>query len=58
MRKIIIDTNILISFLTDRNLIQQQKAATLFTDAVNFKKEIYVQQEVISKFRPREKWPF
>ncbi|MCK5231601.1 MAG: hypothetical protein KAR13_15115 [Desulfobulbaceae bacterium] len=38
MKKIIIDTNVLISFLTDRNLTQQEKAATLFSEAANLKK--------------------
>ena len=50
MKKIIIDTNVLISFLTDRNLTQQEKAATLFSEAANLKKEIIFHQEVISEF--------
>ena len=49
MKKVIIDTNILISFLTDRNLSQQDIAAKLFNDAVALKKEILCQQEVLSE---------
>ncbi len=50
MKKIIIDTNLLLSFLTDRNLPQQETAAMLFNDAAALKKEILCQQEVLSEF--------
>ena len=50
MKKVIIDTNILLSFLTDRNLAQQDTAAKIFNDAAALKKEILCQQEVLSEF--------
>ncbi len=50
MKKIIVDTNVLISFLTDRNFDQQKKATSLFTSAANLKNELIFQQEVISEF--------
>ena len=50
MQKIILDTNVLISFLTDRNLAQQEKAAEIFSQAAALQTEILCQQEVISEF--------
>lgn len=50
MKKVIIDTNVLISFVTDRNLAQQKKAAALFNEAAALKNEIICQQEVLSEF--------
>jgi len=50
MKKIVLDTNVLISFLTDRNLDQQEKAAAIFSRAAALQTEILCQQEVISEF--------
>lgn len=50
MKKIILDTNVLISFLTDRNLAQQEKAEEIFAQAAALRTEILCQQEVISEF--------
>jgi predicted nucleic acid-binding protein len=50
MKKIVLDTNVLISFLTDRNLAQQEKAAEIFSRAAALQTEILCQQEVISEF--------
>ena len=38
MKTYILDTNALISFLTDRNLDQQVKIAKVFNDAAKLKK--------------------
>lgn len=50
MKKIILDTNVLISFLTDRNLAQQNKAEEIFAQAAALKTVILCQHEVISEF--------
>ena len=50
MTKIVLDTNVLISFLTDRNVAQQEKAAAIFSLAAASQTEILCQQEVISEF--------
>jgi len=50
MKKIILDTNVLISFLTDRDLAQQEKAEEIFAQAAALRTEILCQQEVISEF--------
>lgn len=50
MKKLVLDTNVLISFLTDRNLAQQEKAAEIFSQAAALQTEILCQQEVISEF--------
>lgn len=50
MKKIILDTNVLISFLTDRNLAQQNKAEEIFAQAAALRTEILCQQEVLSEF--------
>jgi predicted nucleic acid-binding protein len=50
MKKIVLDTNVLISFLTDRNLAQQEKAAEIFARAAALRTTILCQQEVISEF--------
>lgn len=50
MKKIIIDTNALISFVTDRNLNQQKKIARLFLDAAKLKLTIQCHHHVISEF--------
>jgi predicted nucleic acid-binding protein len=50
MKKIVLDTNVLISFLTDRNVAQQEKAAAIFSRVAASQTEILCQQEVISEF--------
>ncbi len=50
MKKVIIDTNSLISFVTDRNLPQQKKTAMLFEEAASLKKIIICHPNVISEF--------
>lgn len=50
MKQIIIDTNCLISFVTDRNIIQQQKIAHLLTDAAKLRQTIICHHHVLSEF--------
>jgi len=50
MKKIIIDTNGLISFVTDRNIEQQKKIAQLLQDAAKLKITIQCHHHVISEF--------
>lgn len=50
MKRVIIDTNGLISFVTDRNPKQQQKIAQLFADAATLKKIILCNHHVLSEF--------
>jgi predicted nucleic acid-binding protein len=50
MKKIIIDTNCLLSFVTDRNLEQQEKVSKLFLEAVQLKTVILCHHHVISEF--------
>jgi len=50
MKKIIIDTNGLISFVTNRNIQQQNKIAHLLQDASNLKIIIQCHHHVISEF--------
>ena len=50
MKKYIIDTNALISFVTDRNPDQQQKVAPLFESAANLKALILCHQYVLTEF--------
>jgi len=50
MKKIIIDTNGLISFVTDRNIEQQQKIAQIFKDAARLKTIIICHHHVLSEF--------
>ncbi len=50
MKKIIIDTNSLISFVTDRSPIQQEKVAILFESAAHLKLSIICHQNVITEF--------
>ncbi len=49
MRKWIIDTNTLISFITDRNPERQIIAAKVFKDAARLNCKIYCHQHVISE---------
>ncbi len=50
MIRYVIDTNALISFVTDRNLEQQQKIAQLFEAAAHVKAVIYCHQHVLTEF--------
>jgi len=50
MKKIILDTNVLISFVTSRNPEQQEKADRIFTEAVELKQLLICHQEVLSEF--------
>jgi predicted nucleic-acid-binding protein len=50
VKKYIIDTNALISFVTDRNPDQQQKIAPLFESAAHLKALILCHQNVLTEF--------
>lgn len=50
MKKIIIDTNCLISFVSDRNIEQQEKIADLFLKSKQLKKRVLCHHHVISEF--------
>lgn len=50
MKKYIIDTNALISFVTDRNMAQQQQIAPLFESAANLKALVLCHQYVLTEF--------
>lgn len=50
MKKYIIDTNALISFVTDRNVEQQLRISSLFREAALLKKMIYCPQNVLTEF--------
>lgn len=50
MRKLVIDTNALISFVTDRNPAQQEKIAAVFEDAAQLKITILCPQNVLTEF--------
>ncbi|NQU65393.1 MAG: PIN domain-containing protein [SAR324 cluster bacterium] len=50
MRSVIIDTNSLISFVTDRNAIQQQKTAGLFEESARLRLSVICHQNVITEF--------
>jgi predicted nucleic-acid-binding protein len=50
MREIIVDTNFLISFVTDRNPAQQEKAAELFLSAARLKTLLLCPSSVIIEF--------
>lgn len=49
MSRVVIDTNVLVSFLTDRNVEQQAQAAALFEAAARGEIEIILHQMVISE---------
>lgn len=49
MKKVIIDTNCLLSFVTDRNVAQQEKVSKLFHDAAQLKAVILCPHHVISE---------
>jgi len=46
----VIDTNALISFVTDRNSAQQQKIADIFDEAVRLKSTIICPQNALAEF--------
>ena len=50
MKRYVIDTNVLISFVTDRNPGQQQKVAPLFESAAHLKVSILCHQHVLTEF--------
>ena len=50
MKNIIIDTNALISFVTDRNPAQQDKIADLFDSAAQLKVRVLCPQNVLTEF--------
>ena len=50
MKTYIIDTNALLSFVTDRNPEQQEKAATVFNQAARLKCKILCHQHVLTEF--------
>jgi len=50
VKKCIIDTNALISFVTDRNPVQQDKIARLLDDAVQLKLRVLCLQNVLTEF--------
>jgi len=50
MKKRVIDTNALISFVTDRNPNQQNRIAALFEDAARLKTAILCPQNVLTEF--------
>lgn len=50
MRKVIIDTNALVSFVTDRNLSQQKKIAALLQQAAQLKKTVLCHHHSMSEF--------
>jgi predicted nucleic acid-binding protein len=50
MKKVVIDTNALISFVTDRNPAQQEKISAVFEDAARLKVAILCPQNVLTEF--------
>lgn len=50
MKKVVIDTNALISFVTDRNPAQQENIAAVFEDAARLKVIILCPQNVLTEF--------
>ena len=50
MTELIIDTNFLISFVTDRNPAQQEKASEIFLGAARLKTRLLCPQSVIIEF--------
>ena len=50
MIRYVIDTNALISFVTDRNPEQQQKIAPLFESAAHMKAVMFCHQHVLTEF--------
>jgi predicted nucleic acid-binding protein len=50
MKQYLVDTNALISFVTDRDPEQQEKVARLFESARNLKAVIFCHQHVLTEF--------
>jgi predicted nucleic-acid-binding protein len=50
VRRYVLDTNALISFVTDRNQQQQEKIAPLFESAAHMKAVIFCHQHVLTEF--------
>lgn len=50
MRKLVIDTNALISFVTDRNPPQQKKITAVFDNAAHLKITLFCPQNVLTEF--------
>ena len=50
MKKYIIDTNALISYVTDRNPVQQKRIAKIFQEVVRWKGIILCPQNVLTEF--------
>ena len=50
MKRIVVDTNVLVSFLTDRNATQQEMATALFEAAARGEVQIVLHQMVISEW--------
>jgi predicted nucleic-acid-binding protein len=50
MKELVLDTNFLISFVTDRNLAQQKKASEVFQTASHLKTKLLCPQSVIIEF--------
>lgn len=49
MKRVVLDTNVLVSFLTDRNAEQQEQASALFEAASSGKTELVLHQIVITE---------
>lgn len=50
MRRVLVDTNVLISFVSDRDKLQQEKADRLFAMAAASEVELILHQTVITEF--------
>jgi predicted nucleic acid-binding protein len=50
MKRVVIDTNVLISFVTDRNLEQQGQAARIFESAKRSQIMVLCHQNVVTEF--------
>ena len=49
MTSIVVDTNVLLSFLTDRNVAQQEKASDLLRAAASRDLEVVLHQQVVTE---------
>lgn len=49
MKRIVVDTNVLVSFLTDRDLDQQERAGRLFAAAADGRAELILHQAVLTE---------
>ncbi len=50
MRTVVVDTNAFISYVTDRNLDQQEKIAGIFEATAQLKLRIFCPQNVLTEF--------